>query len=92
MKAKVNFTEIEALEYFTMILISLDFLHANKIIHRDLKPANILVDQLNDGMKILKISDFGLSKNIDLEALKKTMSAGNRSTTLLYASPEAISN
>ena len=49
MKAKENFTEVEALEYFTMILISLDFLHSNNIIHRDLKPENILVDHLNDG-------------------------------------------
>lgn len=72
---KDKFTDVQALEYLTMILISLEFLHKENIIHRDLKPENILVDKLSDGMKILKITDFGLSKKIDLEALKKiTMS------------------
>jgi serine/threonine protein kinase len=68
MLKKVNFNEVKALEYFTMILIALDFLHKEKIIHRDLKPGNILLDKLNDGTEILKLSDFGLSKKIDLKS------------------------
>ena len=41
---KDKFTDVKALEYLTMILISLEFLHKEKIIHRDLKPENILVN------------------------------------------------
>jgi serine/threonine protein kinase len=57
-----KFSEDEAMSYFTMILLGLDFLHSKNIFHRDLKPGNILLDELNDGMKILKIGDFGISK------------------------------
>ncbi len=47
-----------------MILLGLDYLHINDILHRDLKPANILINQFEDGMKILKIVDFGTSKDL----------------------------
>ncbi len=63
MNSKENFTEDEALEYFTMILLGLDFLHSKSIFHRDLKPGNIFVDQLTNGKKILQIGDFGISKH-----------------------------
>jgi serine/threonine protein kinase len=49
MNQKKSFTEEEALEYFTMILLGLDFLHGKKIKHRDLKPGNIFVDKLANG-------------------------------------------
>jgi serine/threonine protein kinase len=49
----MKFTEDEALKYFTMIVLGLDFLHRKKIYHRDLKPANIFIDKLPNGMKIL---------------------------------------
>ena len=66
-----QFSEDEAMSYFAMILLGLDFLHSKKIFHRDLKPGNILIDELRDGMKILKIGDFGISK-MDLHTLKQT--------------------
>jgi serine/threonine protein kinase len=65
MKTKKKFTEDEAMNYFTMILIALHYLHQREVIHRDLKPANILLDNLPGGNSILKIGDFGVSK-IDL--------------------------
>ncbi len=71
MQKKQKFTEEEALVYFTMILIGLHFLHKKKIIHRDLKPGNILVDELQNGMQILKVGDFGISK-FDIQTLKLT--------------------
>jgi serine/threonine protein kinase len=39
-----NLREDEAMQYFTMILIGLHYLHSKGIIHRDLKPKNIFVD------------------------------------------------
>lgn len=44
-----------------MILLSLNFLHSKNIIHRDLKPNNLFIKEINDGIKILKVGDFGIS-------------------------------
>ena len=41
-----NLSEDEAMSFFAMILLGLDFLHGKNISHRDLKPGNILIDEL----------------------------------------------
>jgi len=66
-----KFTEDEALEYFAMILLGLDFLHSKNIFHRDLKPGNIFITELSKGKKLLCIGDFGISK-YDLDTIKQT--------------------
>ena len=66
MTKKKTFNEDEAMLYFTMILIGLQYLHSKGIAHRDLKPANILIDKLPSGVNMLKIADFGISK-IEIE-------------------------
>lgn len=50
------------MNYFVMILLGIDYLHSHDIMHRDLSPRNVLVDVLSNGFKVLKITDFGLSK------------------------------
>jgi len=83
--------------YFTQIILGLHHLHNNSVIHRDIKPQNILVDNLN-GVRILKIGDFGLSK-VDLTAKiehieenkygNPTAVYGHQGeTTIYYRSPE----
>jgi serine/threonine protein kinase len=47
-----------------MILLSLNYLHKKGIIQRDLHPRNIVINILPGGFKILQITDFGLSKNV----------------------------
>jgi serine/threonine protein kinase len=69
MRKKKTFTNDEAMDYFTIILIALHYLDSKKIVHRDLKPANILIDELAGGINILKIGDFSISK-VDLKQLK----------------------
>ncbi|CAP31639.2 Protein CBR-NEKL-2 [Caenorhabditis briggsae] len=58
---KEHFPEKTVLEYFTQILIALDHMHSKHIVHRDLKPQNIL---MNRRKTILKLSDFGISKEL----------------------------
>ncbi len=72
MKKEKNFSEEEALYYLTMLLLALEYLHSKFIVHRDFKPSNILIESYPDGLNILKVGDFGLSK-IDLENMKKKM-------------------
>ena len=71
-----------------MILIGLHYLHSEQFIHRDLKPENILIDKLPNGVDILVIGDFGVSK-IDLHKIKIT-SILNGFTTPAYMAPEMI--
>jgi len=70
------------------ILEGIDFLHNNGIIHRDLKPQNILIAKWGDKY-IPKITDFGISKQLDANKSSGTntsQGAGTRS----YASPEQL--
>ena len=72
----------------TQILEGADFLHNNGIIHRDLKPQNILIAKWGDKY-IPKITDFGISKQLDANKSSGTntsQGAGTRS----YASPEQL--
>ena len=89
MANKGNFTEEEALEFFLMILLGLDYLHSQHIFHRDLKPGNIFVHELENGMKILWIGDFGISKS-ELETMKHQQQTFGFDTTPLYKAPEVI--
>ncbi len=60
-KLKIKLTEDQAMTYFTMILLGLNYLHRKGIKHHDLKPHNILIVKLPDGYSILKISGFAIS-------------------------------
>lgn len=77
---KEHFPEKTVLEYFTQILIALDHMHSKHIVHRDLKPQNIL---MNRKRTILKLSDFGISKELGTKSAASTVIG-----TPNYLSPE----
>lgn len=67
--------------YINRLASGLKYLRENNVIHRDLKPQNLLITSSNE----IKISDFGLAKEFNLDMLKHTYCGSP-----LYMSPEVI--
>ncbi|MDR1055744.1 MAG: SUMF1/EgtB/PvdO family nonheme iron enzyme [Prevotellaceae bacterium] len=73
------------------ILNGLDFLHKNGIIHRDLKPHNILIVKRGNEY-IPKITDFGISKKLDVGKSSVFSNSLVGAGTLAYSSPEQLAD
>jgi len=83
-----NFTINTTQNFAYQVLNGIDFIHKANILHLDLKPDNIIVSKLNDqGFFSLKISDFGLSINLDDFKTKRPIQL---SGTLYYQAPEQL--
>ncbi|MFN3477876.1 MAG: serine/threonine-protein kinase, partial [bacterium] len=53
-----DISEERILKYFYMCLNAVEYLHSRNIIHRDIKPSNIMIDFIQD---VVKIIDFGIA-------------------------------
>ena len=90
----------EGVVYSKVVMVSLlcqfykgiAHMHENGIVHNDIKPANVLLDQDVSGNLMAVITDFGISRIVNKEALKVQAfaTADLRGASLAYASPEAI--
>jgi tRNA A-37 threonylcarbamoyl transferase component Bud32 len=81
MSRRGRMTWEEVVELGKQLCAALQHAHEQGIIHRDLKPSNIMV--LKDGT--LKLTDFGIAKDMDLEGLTATNCTVG---TASYMSPE----
>jgi serine/threonine-protein kinase len=78
----------EAVRFVRQACAAMAEAHDQGIIHRDLKPSNLFVC-IEDGLPVLKVLDFGISKvatdgDVSLTATEGTVG------TLLYMSPEQL--
>jgi len=86
-KQKISLAQKQSI--LMQILEGIRFLHNEDIIHRDLKPQNILMVR-HDEEYVPKITDFGISKELDddMGSVFNNSLAGYG--TLLYSSPEQL--
>ncbi|MBX3191952.1 MAG: serine/threonine protein kinase [Labilithrix sp.] len=84
----------EAVEYVLQACSGVGEAHAAGIIHRDLKPANLFLTVRRDGSPIIKLLDFGISKNVARSTSKKNEHAITADRELMgspgYMSPEQV--
>lgn len=82
----------QALPIFIEVLDGLAYAHRNGIVHRDLKPGNIMLCTV-DGVRSIKILDFGISKLIGPNAAssQSLTTVGEIFGSPFYMSPEQCS-
>lgn len=61
-------------EIMAQLLSGVHYLHCNNIIHRDLSLGNVMVNCVDENLK-LKIIDFGLARNYSKEVIMTDMVA-----------------
>lgn len=83
-KAKKQYSELEAQGVLRQIASALVCLHQNKIAHCDLKPDNFLFDGSGDDAKV-KIIDFGMAR-----ALRRREYLKHLRGTPYYIAPEVL--
>jgi len=79
-----NYSESDATHVVRQIIQAVAYLHSNNIVHRDLKPENLLCSGQNN--EIIKVADFGLSKEFTLTASAMETMCG----TPDYVAPEVL--
>eukprot|EP00873_Tetraselmis_striata_P003749 jgi/Tetstr1/424013/TSEL_014624.t1 len=68
----------EVVEWMIAVSSALNYMHTNKpmVIHRDLKPANLIIIDKGEGLREIKLVDFGLHKIIHLHSEESIRGAG----------------
>ena len=75
--------------FVRQILDGLSYLHSKDIIHRDIKGANVLVDNRGN----IKISDFGISKRVEVSSFGNPTKHNNRTSlqgSVFWMAPEVV--
>jgi serine/threonine protein kinase len=77
-------------DYMLQALAALAQAHAAGIVHRDLKPANLFLAVRDDGGNLVKVLDFGISKQQPGTARWKELTGKALLGTPAYMSPEQL--
>jgi eukaryotic-like serine/threonine-protein kinase len=84
----------EAVEYVLQACAGVAEAHALHIIHRDLKPGNLFLTRRRDGTPVVKLLDFGISKNVARKAAGQDVTALTADREMMgsprYMSPEQV--
>lgn len=84
-KGPIPYPEAARIGYY--VSLALDYAHTRfNIVHRDIKPENILIDRDN----MIKLTDFGLAKNLEEAGLSGITKSQTGVGTLFYMAPEQI--
>ncbi|KHJ92355.1 protein tyrosine kinase [Oesophagostomum dentatum] len=86
-KRKTEITVIDRVRFALGAAKGIEYLHANDCIHRDVAARNCLV---HDGE--VKISDFGLSRELSNRAKKYTIKDENQRLPVRWLAPEVLSS
>jgi tRNA A-37 threonylcarbamoyl transferase component Bud32 len=79
----------EAVALIETLARAMHYAHLRGVVHRDLKPGNVL---LAGAERVPKITDFGLAKRIDAEALDVSKSGAIMGTAAYMAPEQAAGN
>jgi serine/threonine protein kinase len=86
--------EVEAVDYVLQACAGVAEAHRMGIVHRDLKPSNLFVTRRSDGLPLLKVLDFGISKQLTDPSSGEAAPNFTNTRTLMgspnYMSPEQI--
>src|SRR4051812_38679582 len=86
--------EAEAVDYVLQACAGVAEAHQRGIVHRDLKPSNLFVTRRSDGLPLLKVLDFGISKQLSDPGSGEVAPTFTNTRTLMgspnYMSPEQI--
>jgi serine/threonine-protein kinase len=74
------------------VLDALAHAHAHGLVHRDIKPANVLLADLPDGKRQVKLADFGLARVYRASQISGLTHVGDLGGTPAYMPPEQITN
>jgi serine/threonine-protein kinase len=79
-----------AVRILTMACSALSEAHAIGLIHRDIKPANIMLCQQGGERDVVKLLDFGLVKELEVEGEVAPTGTNTITGTPQYMAPESI--
>jgi serine/threonine-protein kinase len=82
----------EAVDYVLQICEALAEAHARGIVHRDIKPENLFLTHRLDGEPIVKVLDFGISKQPAGKAGRTLTNPSSSMGSPCYMSPEQMRN
>ncbi|MES1903415.1 MAG: hypothetical protein MHPSP_003167 [Paramarteilia canceri] len=75
--SRSSYSERDAHSHIIQLYKAIDYCHSLDIIHRDIKPENILIKRIISQNSVLKLADFGVSKDISVTGEKHFPIAGS---------------